>query len=198
MSPLRIHLSRAWLRAKTRLLVAFGGHDMKVRLLRAQGMQIGKHCRIYTDFIGGEPYLIRVGDHVTITSGVRLVTHDGSCWILREQHPNLQDFGPIVIEDNSFIGVNAVILPHVRIGPNSIVAAGAVVTRDVPPDTVVGGIPAKPLMPVARFAEGKLRAVDATSVPEDLDEKRRYLEDKFQALLHPDSVSGNPSGARRP
>ena len=50
---------------------------------------------------------------------------------------------PIVIEDESWIGANAVIVPGVTIGKHSIVAAGSVVTRDVPPYAVVGGNPAK-------------------------------------------------------
>ena len=50
---------------------------------------------------------------------------------------------PVVIGDDVWIGANAVILPGVTIGPHSVVAAGAVVTRDVPPGCVVGGVPAK-------------------------------------------------------
>ena len=119
---------------------------MKVRLLRRSGVRIGKNCRIYTDHFGTEPYLIRIGDHCTVTSGVQFINHDGSCWVVRAKTPNLQDFGPIVIEDNSFIGINTLILPNVRIGPNAVVAAGAIVTKDVPPNTVAGGIPARILM----------------------------------------------------
>lgn len=51
--------------------------------------------------------------------------------------------GPIVIKRNAWIGAGATILPGVTIGENSIVAAGAVVSRDVPPNTVVAGVPAK-------------------------------------------------------
>ena len=50
---------------------------------------------------------------------------------------------PIVIGKNVWIGANATVTPGVTIGDNAIVAAGAVVTRDVPPDTVVGGVPAR-------------------------------------------------------
>lgn len=50
---------------------------------------------------------------------------------------------PIVIESNVWIGAGATILPGVTIGENSVVAAGAVVTKDVPPNTIVGGVPAK-------------------------------------------------------
>ena len=52
---------------------------------------------------------------------------------------------PIHIEEDVWIGAGAVVLPGVRIGRGSVVAAGAVVTKDVPPMTVVGGVPAKPI-----------------------------------------------------
>lgn len=50
---------------------------------------------------------------------------------------------PIVIGDKVWIGANATVLPGVTIGKGAIVAAGAVVHRDVPPFTVVGGVPAR-------------------------------------------------------
>lgn len=53
------------------------------------------------------------------------------------------DSGTITVEDDVWIGANATILPNVRIGAHSIVAAGAVVTRDVPPRSVVAGVPAR-------------------------------------------------------
>jgi acetyltransferase-like isoleucine patch superfamily enzyme len=94
---------------------------------------------------GSEPYLIRIGNHCEITSGVRLITHDGATWVLRERsdwRPEINRFGIIDIRDNCFIGINAIILPDITIGPNAIVAAGSVVTKDVPPDTIVAGNPA--------------------------------------------------------
>jgi acetyltransferase-like isoleucine patch superfamily enzyme len=51
--------------------------------------------------------------------------------------------GPIIIKRNAWIGAGATILPGVTVGENAVVAAGAVVSRDVPPNTVVAGIPAK-------------------------------------------------------
>ncbi|WP_165251625.1 DapH/DapD/GlmU-related protein [Adlercreutzia sp. ZJ304] len=56
---------------------------------------------------------------------------------------------PIHIEDDVWIGSGAIVLPGVRIGRGSVVAAGAVVTKDVPSMTVVGGIPAKPIKRIA-------------------------------------------------
>ncbi len=169
----------------TRLAILFGGEPAKHEILRRSGVHIGHSCRIYTDHFGSEPYLIHIGNHCTITSGVRFVTHDGSCWILRETYPNLQDYGPIRVEDNSFVGVNAVILPNIRIGPNAIVAAGSVVTRNVEPGTVVGGVPARYLMTVEEFARRKLARAGETDVPTDLEERRRFLEKKFADWLRP-------------
>jgi acetyltransferase-like isoleucine patch superfamily enzyme len=50
---------------------------------------------------------------------------------------------PVTIEDDVWIGANAVVLPGVRIGTHAVVAAGAIVTKDVPPHSLVAGVPAK-------------------------------------------------------
>ena len=174
---------RAVRRQWERLVEAAGGQEAKIGLLRKSGVRIGERCRIYTNNFGTEPYLVRIGNHCTVTSGVRFITHDGSCWVLRDELANLQDFGPIVVEDNCFIGVNAVILPGVRIGPNAIVGAGSIVTKDVPPGMVVGGVPARVLMPIAVYRDKKMK-IDATrDVPIDPLEKRAYLEKRFAAFL---------------
>jgi acetyltransferase-like isoleucine patch superfamily enzyme len=177
--PLAATLRRQW----SRVVEALGGQEAKIRLLRKAGVRIGERCRVYTNNFGTEPYLVRIGDHCTITSGVRFITHDGSCWVLRDELANLQDFGAIVVEDNCFIGVNAVILPGVRIGPNSIVGAGSIVTKDVPPGVVVGGVPARVLMPIAQYRDKKMKLDAARDVPTDPVEKRTYLEKRFGAFL---------------
>jgi tetrahydrodipicolinate N-succinyltransferase len=64
---------------------------------------------------------------------------------------SLDAVGKIDIRDNVFIGYNAVILPNVTIGPNAIVAAGSIVTKDVPPGTIVGGNPAKVIGSVEEY-----------------------------------------------
>lgn len=110
---------------------------------RKKGCLIGKNNRIYIRSLGSEPFLIKVGNNCTITAGVNLITHDGGCSILRKENPELHVYGNIEIRDNCFIGQNSIILPNVKIGPNSIVGAGSVVTKDVPPNVVVAGVPAK-------------------------------------------------------
>lgn len=118
----------------------FGG----VRNARRLGVTVGKDCRIYTTRFGSEPFLITIGDRVTVTSGVVFLTHDGSTWLVRdEQGRRYQKFGPVTVGNEVFIGVNAIIMPGVSIGNRVVIAAGAVVTRDVPDDSVVAGVPAR-------------------------------------------------------
>jgi len=120
---------------------------------RRQGAQVGEGCSIIPTSLGTEPYLVKIGNHVTIASNVRFVTHDGGAWLFRGEFPDLQVFGTIVIDDNCVIGENAVLMPNVRIGPNSIVAAGSVVISDIPPDCIAIGVPARPFGSVQKYRE---------------------------------------------
>lgn len=133
---------------------------------RKQGARIGEGCFIVPTRLGTEPYLVTIGNHVAIAQGVRFETHDGGAWIFRKEIPDMQVFGPIVIRDNCVVGENAVIFPNVRIGPNSIVGAGSVVISDVPPDTIVMGIPARPFGSVAKYREKCLERWERQRPPE--------------------------------
>jgi len=85
-------------------------------------------------------------------------------------------FNRITIKDNCFIGARAIIMPGVTIGPNSVVGAGAVVTKNVPPNSVVAGVPAKVMMSVNDYAERCLK-----TTPEY--DREAYLRDKRKELL---------------
>jgi len=120
---------------------------------RKQGARIGENCCIFTRSLGDEPYLVKIGNHVCINSDVHLHTHDGGTWVFREKMPDLRVFGSIIIEDNCFIGEGAKILPNVTIGKNSIVGAGSVVISDVPPDSIVMGVPARRFGSIDKYKE---------------------------------------------
>lgn len=90
-----------------------------------------------------DPYLVRIGNNCAL-SACTLLGHDAVVHLInRAQGTKLDAVGAIDIRDNCFIGHGAIIMPNVTIGPNSVVAAGSVVTKDVPPGTLVGGAPAK-------------------------------------------------------
>ena len=120
---------------------------------RKQGAQIGDNCYFHTRSLGGQPYLINIGNHVFISRDVLFHTHDGGAWILTEEVPGIDIFGTITIEDNCMIGARAQLLTGVRIGKNSIVGAGSVVITDVPPDSVVMGIPARVIGSTQKYRE---------------------------------------------
>lgn len=90
-----------------------------------------------------DPTLVRIGSNVGL-SDCTLIGHDGVVALIEICYgKHLDSVGYIDIKDNCFVGHGAIVMPRVTIGPNAVVAAGAVVTKDVPPGTVVGGNPAK-------------------------------------------------------
>ena len=109
--------------------------------LRLNGIRIGKNTMVslgaHLDMRRGE---ITIGDDCLITKGVVILSHDGAAKMV---HPGANGYGKVVIGNHVFIGVNAIILPNVTIGDNAVVAAGAVVTKDVPAETLVAGNPAR-------------------------------------------------------
>lgn len=94
---------------------------------------IGDHA-----FLDGRAPLT-IGDHVDIASQVLIYNDEHD--IHSANFGN--SFGPVTIDDYVFIGPRAIILPHVHLGRGAVIAAGAVVTKDVPPFEVWGGVPAK-------------------------------------------------------
>jgi acetyltransferase-like isoleucine patch superfamily enzyme len=148
----------AWLLSKyahirTRLQL-IGYDDLTIsKYFRKQGAIIGDGCRIFPRALGTEPYLVRIGNRVSIAAGVTFITHDGGAALFRDEIQDLQVFGPIVIGDNCVIGLNAIIFGNVTIGPNSIVSAGSVVISDVPADTIVMGVPARPMGSTTKYKE---------------------------------------------
>ena len=132
------------------------GAKNRCRLERLRGVKIGKHV-----FLGGgnvldrvSPGLITIDDEVSLAGGVNILTHSNPTKPLREilgEAYHVQ--APVHIKRGAWIALNVVILPGVTIGENSIVATGAVVMKDVPPYTMVGGTPAKIIKEIPKLEQ---------------------------------------------
>jgi maltose O-acetyltransferase len=101
-----------------------------------QNVAIGPNCTL------GAMSPIRIGDYVRISKGAIIETAGLD---LSTGRPYKHKAKPIVIEDGAWIGSNAIILGGVTIGENAIVGAGAVITKDVPSNTIVVGAPTRQL-----------------------------------------------------
>jgi acetyltransferase-like isoleucine patch superfamily enzyme len=122
------------------------GDDVRMRppvvVYHPESLTLGSQVDI------GEFTHIRAGGGVSIGNRVLIASH---VVITSRAHPvalprwGVTDDRPIVIEDDVWVGAGAIVLPGVTIGRGSVIAAGAVVTRSVPPMSVVGGMPARPL-----------------------------------------------------
>ncbi|MGG3449086.1 acyltransferase [Domibacillus aminovorans] len=154
-------------------------YSQRINHLIKQGVKIGENCRIENAKFGSEPYLITIGNHVTIGANVQFVTHDGGVWVLRDKYPDIDCFGRIEIKDNSFIGINAIIMPGVTIGKNTIIAAGSIVTKDVNDNTIVAGIPAKQINNISNYENKVLNSCLKTKSM-NYKEKREYLLKHFE------------------
>jgi len=134
-------------------------HCFRRFFYRLAGIKIGGGSTIHTKARFYDPRNISIGDDTIVGEGAVLdgreklmigshVDIASEVMIYNSQH-DIEDENfsavdkPIVIEDYVFIGPRSIILPGVKIGKGAIVAAAAVVTKDVPPYAIVGGVPAK-------------------------------------------------------
>ena len=131
------------------LLIANLSHENKRKYLIKRGAKIGKGTRMHCNVnaFGSEPYLISVGENCLFSGNVNMTTHDGGIKVLNAlgyfDGKRMDKISPIVIGNNVYIGMGAYIMAGVHIGDNVIVGAGAIVTKDIPCNSVCVGVPAR-------------------------------------------------------
>jgi acetyltransferase-like isoleucine patch superfamily enzyme len=164
MRKIIVRLKTYWndaVTAKIYWLSFIPSHSFRRFIFRLAGVSIGSGSSLHSGVRFYNPGNVRLGDDsiigysVTLDGRAPLTIGDhvdvaSEVMIYNSEH-NIHDpeFGPIeapvTIEDYVFIGPRATIMPGVTIGKGAVIAASAVVTKDVPPNTIMGGVPAKPI-----------------------------------------------------
>lgn len=165
------------------LLVANLSYKNKRKYLIKRGANIGSGTRMNcnVDAFGTEPYLITVGGNCLFAANINLITHDGGIKVLNAlgyfDGKRMDNIAPIVIGNNVYIGMGAYIMPGVHIGDNVIVGAGAIVTKDIPSNSVCVGIPARVIKTIDEYYQG-LKSSDRLFPTPVMSptQKREYLQ----------------------
>jgi maltose O-acetyltransferase len=123
--------------------------------------------------------LIELGDETVVAEGARFLCHDAACgkrigaiWV-----------APITTGKRVFIGADALLMPGVTVGDDAVVAAGSVVTRDVPADTIVAGVPARPIGKTSALDQERLAAMDQFPVFDNIVFRQEWSDGKDQGGL---------------
>ncbi|MAT72654.1 MAG: hypothetical protein CMJ58_24505 [Planctomycetaceae bacterium] len=178
MSVARLVSPLAWLASQVR-------HRLdRIRLARyiSRGMRVGKNVYITegVEFDSNYPFLIEIGDNCRICRGVRILTHDATVF----RHLGATRLAPVRILEGSFIGERAIIMPGVTIGPDALIAAGALVNRDIGSGMAAAGNPARPYGTYADLLQSHAKALCGATVirKEDVEQGRVTVDDIRQAV----------------
>lgn len=147
-------IKRIW--NKIQFVYANRNDEAKIKYLRSLGCKVGDGTRfIGNAYLGTEPFLVEIGKDCLLTDNLHFHTHDGGVKVLNSlgyfNGQRMDKMARIKIGDNCFIGSGARIMGGVRIGNNVIVGAASVVTKDVPDNSVVAGMPARIICTVDEF-----------------------------------------------
>jgi maltose O-acetyltransferase len=126
--------------------------------LKRRGLVVGRNVNL---MIGAtiDPshcWLVRIGDDVTIARDALILAHDAST----KRHLGYVRIGKVDIGDRVFIGARSIVMPGVRIGNDVVIGAGSVVTHDIPDGVVAYGVPARTMMTIAEWLEGRRREME--------------------------------------
>jgi acetyltransferase-like isoleucine patch superfamily enzyme len=147
-----------------------------VAYARRIGVKIEGNVTIYGssyEMFSTEPYLVTLKENVYISVGAKFICHDGGVLPFRKMHPKLDLAAPIVVGDNTFVGMGAIILKGVTIGQNCIVGAFSVVSKNVEDGTIVAGNPARFVKKTDDYIENALtNSLEIGDLAGDVKDKR--------------------------
>ena len=129
-----------------------------VRYFRSQGAEIGEGVEIFGANLftfGSEPYLVSIGNQVTISHSVDFITHDGGLRVARARYPGAYLYGRIHVADRCFVGAHCVLLPGAKVGAGTVIGSGSIVSGEIPPGVVAVGAPARPVKSVDDYVQAK-------------------------------------------
>lgn len=169
-----------------RQALALRKRDGYVESLQRRGLIIGANVQFAADVFLDPSHcsLIRIGSNVTFAPNVRIIAHDAST----KRYLGFTRIGLITIEDECFIGDSVIILPGVTIGRKSVVGAGSVVTRDVPPNSLATGNPAEVVCSLDAYLSKRRHQADRVGVfgteywgESITDDRRREMRAKLES-----------------
>lgn len=125
--------------------------DLPTSYFIKRGMKVGKNfCRQSgTRLDPSHCWLIEIGDDVTLANKVQILAHDDSIRV----YTGYGRIGRVIIGNRVFVGANSTILMNTKIGNDVIIAAGSVVTKDIPDNSIVAGVPARIIGTTSEFIE---------------------------------------------
>lgn len=162
-----------WVLAKVKRRLG-GGNKPVIEHLRKKGIKIGEDLYTSTNIRTAEPYLIEIGNNVTISHDVDFITHDNSVCKIFGVDNDL--YGQIKIGDNCFIGAHSILMYGITIADNVIVAASSVVTKSIVEEGVI--VAGNPARIVGKWDDFKKKTSDSIIHTGNLSE----LEKKVKVL----------------
>lgn len=165
------HVKKQLMRLRVALIFESGKRNRylkKHKVFREMGENVLFQPRI----IPSDPELIKLHNNIVVGSNTTFVNHDYIHQVLNnylKEYKYSYYAGCIEIMDNVFIGTGTIIMPNIKIGPNVVIAAGSIVTKDVPENSVIAGVPAKVVCTFDEYM--KKRINNGTLTDDELWEK---------------------------
>lgn len=152
-------LGNGWRKARATIRSMRGQSDLQH--LRATGLSFGSGLYIgaHVTIDSTHRHLVTIGDNVTIADRVHILAHDAST----KRTLGFTRIGVVSIGNRVFVGANAIILPGVTIGDDTVIGAGSVVTHSLPAGCVATGVPARPRVRISDFITN--RSAELNQVP---------------------------------